>query len=485
MLIMLKKLVGKYNNLPIQVRASFWFLVCTFTQKAINIITTPVFTRIMTTAEYGEYSVYTSWLGIFTVFISLNLSLGVFMRGLIKFSNRKNEFASSMQSLTFILVITWFILYLPFSTQINKLTELNTTRTLLMIMTIWLNAVFGFWAAEQRVDYQYKKLVPVTLFVTICGQFLGVVLIYVLNDKVTARILGTVIIETLIYLCFFGFDIIRGRKLFDWKFWRYALLFNLPLVPHYLSQVVLNSSDKIMIERMVGSSAAGIYGLAYSISQVMTIFNTALSQTEEPWLYRKISEKKIEDISPIAYTSFIFIAIVNLLLILFAPEIIGIFAPKEYYEAIWVIPPIAMSVFFSFSYYFFAVFEYYYEKTKPIAIASCVGAVLNIILNYFLIPIYGCFAAGYTTLICFIVYVIFHYIFMHSICKEKLNGKEPFSIRKFILISIIFVLLGFLIQATYMDTFLRYTLIILMVAFAIRFRIRIYNSIHKLFDIKK
>lgn len=484
MFIMLKKLVGKYDDLPIQVRASFWFLVCTFTQKAINVITTPVFTRLMTTAEYGEYSVYTSWLSIFTVFISLNLSLGVFMRGLIKFSDRKNEFASSMQSLTFILVIAWIIIYLPFSTQINKLTNLNTTRTLLMIITIWLNAVFGFWAAEQRVDYQYKKLVPITLSVTIGGQVLGIVLIYVLNDKVTARILGTVIVDTLIYLWLFGLDIIRGRKLFDWEFWKYALLFNLPLVPHYLSQVVLNSSDRIMIERMVGSSAAGIYGLAYSISQVMTMFNTALCQTEEPWLYRKIGEKKIEDIRPIAYISFIFIAGVNLLLILFAPEIISIFAPEEYYEAIWVIPPIAMSVFFSFSYYFFAVFEYYYEKTKPIAIASCIGAVLNVVLNYLLIPIYGCYAAGYTTLVCFIVYAIFHYIFMHSICKEKLNGKEPFSIRAFILLSIVFVLAGFLIQATYMHTFLRYTLIVLVVVCVICCRTIIYKSIHKLFKTK-
>lgn len=481
---MLKKLVGKYNNLPIQVRASFWFLVCTFTQKAINVITTPVFTRLMTTAEYGEYSVYISWLGIFTVFISLNLSLGVFMRGLIKFSDRKNEFASSMQSLTFILAIAWIIIYLPFSTQINKLTNLNTTRTLLMIITIWLNAVFGFWAAEQRVDYQYKKLVPITLSVTIGGQVLGVVLIYVLSDRVTARILGTVIVDTLIYLWLFGSDIIRGRKLFDWEFWKYALLFNLPLVPHYLSQVVLNSSDRIMIEKMVGSSAAGIYGLAYSISQVMTMFNTALFQTEEPWLYRKIGEKKIEDIRPIAYTSFIFIAGVNLLLILFAPEIISIFAPEEYYEAIWVIPSIVMSVFFSFSYYFFAVFEYYYEKTKPIAIASCIGAVLNVALNYLLIPIYGYYAAGYTTLVCFIVYAIFHYIFMHSICKEKFDGKELFSIRTFILISVVFVLAGFLIQATYMHTFFRYTLIVLVVVFVICRRTIIYKSIHKLFDMK-
>ena len=65
-----------------------------------------------------------------------------------------------------------------------------------------------------------------------------------------------------------------------------------------------------MIDRMEGSGAAGIYGLAYSLAQVMMMFNTALVQTEEPWMYRKIEENKIEDIKSIAYTSFVFIAIV-------------------------------------------------------------------------------------------------------------------------------------------------------------------------------
>lgn len=480
------KLIQKYNNLPIQVRASFWFLVCTFTQKAINVVTTPIFTRLLSTAEYGEYSVYTSWLGIFTVFISLNLSLGVFMRGLIKFSDRKREFASSMQILTLFLVMVWTVLYLPLSAYINKLTNLNTTRTLLMILTIWLTAIFGFWAAEQRVDYQYRKLVPVTLCVTIGGQLLGVILVSALEDKVTARILGTVIVDAIIYLWLFGADLIRGKKYIDVEFWKYALLFNLPLVPHYLSQVILNSSDRIMIERMVGSNAAGIYGLAYSISQVMTMFNTALAQTEEPWLYRKIGEKKIEDIKPIAYISFIFIAGVNLMLILFAPEIIGIFAPKEYYDAIWVMPPIAMSVFFSFSYFFFAIFEYYYEKTRPIAVASCAGAILNIVLNFLLIPIFGYYAAGYTTLVCFIVYAVFHYIFMRRICREQLNGAEPFSIKVFVLISIIFVFTGFLISLTYNVTpFVRYIVFLVIIFVCVFNKNKVLNAAVKILNMRR
>ena len=63
--------------------------------------------------------------------------------------------------------------------------------------------------------------------------------------------------------------------------------------------------------------------------------------------------------------------------------------PKDYYEAIWLIPPLVASVFFMFIYNIFAVFEYYYEKSSFLMIASTVGGVLNIILNYFFIKKFG------------------------------------------------------------------------------------------------
>ena len=61
-------------------------------------------------------------------------------------------------------------------------------------------------------------------------------------------------------------EMIKGKKFYSAKFWKHALMFNLPLIPHYLSQTILNSADRIMISSLVGASEAGIYSLAYSIS---------------------------------------------------------------------------------------------------------------------------------------------------------------------------------------------------------------------------
>ena len=55
------KLLNRYRSLSLTARASVWFVFATLFQKGINIITTPIFTRLMSKAEYGSYSVFNTW----------------------------------------------------------------------------------------------------------------------------------------------------------------------------------------------------------------------------------------------------------------------------------------------------------------------------------------------------------------------------------------------------------------------------------------
>jgi hypothetical protein len=100
---MVGKVIDRYTKLSTPVKMSFWLLVCSFLQKGIGMITTPIFTRIMTPEEYGSYSVFTSWQGIFLVFVSLNLCAGCFTRGLVKYEDERPQFVSSFQGLSFTL----------------------------------------------------------------------------------------------------------------------------------------------------------------------------------------------------------------------------------------------------------------------------------------------------------------------------------------------------------------------------------------------
>lgn len=482
---MMQKMKQKYRTLPVQVKASLWFLICSFMQKGISTISTPIFTRLLNTSEYGQYSVFNSWLGIISIFVTLNLSAGVYNQGLVKYEEQRNVFSSSLQGLSTTLTIVWTIVYLTFHNFWNKIFSLTTVQMLAMLVMIWTTAVFNFWAAEQRVNFKYRNLVLLSIAVSLAKPIVGIVFVINARDKVTARILGLMLVELIGYTALFFVQIVRGKKFYSARFWKYALAFNIPLVPHYLSQTVLSSADRIMISNMCSGSAAGIYSLAYSISLVMTLFNTALMQTISPWIYQKIKNKKINDISSIAYISLICIAVVNIILIAFAPEAVAFFAPSEYYEAIWVIPPVAMSVYFMYCYDLFAKFAFYYEKTKFIMIASVVGAILNIVLNYIFIKLFGYVAAGYTTLGCYIIYSICHYIFMKRVCTEFCNSENPYSLRKIMKITIPFMAGGFLLLFTYQIFWVRYSIIVISVIVGIWKRRQIMKMLESILALRK
>ena len=471
------KLIKKYKSLPVQIKASFWFLICSFLQKGISMITTPIFTRLLSTSEYGEFNVFNSWYSIAFIFVSLSLSSGVYTQGLIKYDKQRKEFSSSLQGLTLTLVSVWTIIYLLFKEFWNNLFSMSTTLMIAMLIMIWTSSAFGFWSAEQRVDYKYKTLVIITLIVSITKPALGILLVTHYDDKVTMRILGLVLVEVIGYTWCAVIQLI--------KFWIYALSYNLPLIPHYLSQMVLNNSDRIMINDMVGSDAAGIYSLAYSLAMIMTLFNNALGQTISPWMYQKIKDKKISDIAPVAYLSIAVVIVVNMILIAFAPEAVRIFAPKSYYEAIYCIPPVAMGVLFLYSYDLFAKFAFYYEKTTMIMFASIGGAILNIILNYIGIKMFGYIAAAYTTLICYIAFDIFHYVLMTKICKKYLDDVKPYNTKLLVGIAILFILMGFVLMSTYRLPIIRYSIIVILGCIMIINRKIIKEKVNILMQLKK
>lgn len=478
-------ILKKYQSIPIPIRASFWFLICSFLQRGISFITTPIFTRLLSTKEYGQFNVFNSWMSIIVVFATLNLYYGVYTRGLVKFEKEKDEFSSSLQGLTLTLLMLWLLLYLCFHTLWNRIFGLTTVQMLLMFILMWTTSVFSFWSAYQRVEFKYRGLVLVTIVVSILKPLVGIIFVRFSEDKVTARILGLVIVEFICYSFFFITQLLKGKKFYSKKFWVHALQFNIPLIPHYLSTSILSGADRIMIKEMIGESEAGIYSLAYSLSMIMTMLNGALMQTLEPWMYKKIASKKIEDISTVAYTSFSIVAVMNIILIAFAPEVVRFFAPGSYYKAIYIIPPVAMSVFFMFSYTFFAVFEFYYQKTKLISVATSVGALLNIILNLIFIDIFGYYAAGYTTLVCYIAYAIFHFIFMRKICRTYLENRQPYSIRVYLFIAISFISLGFIFLFLYKNIFMRYIAIILILSISYINREKIRNAIMMIISMKK
>ena len=143
--------------LRLPAKASMWYTASAVLARGISALTTPIFTRLLTPEEYGLYPLYLSWLSIFTILLSLELSGGVMYRGLQKYENEKDEFISAAFGLFLCIFIVFCSLYFAFSTYINSITGLDTFVTFLMLCTIFANTVIGFYSAKARYEYKYMK----------------------------------------------------------------------------------------------------------------------------------------------------------------------------------------------------------------------------------------------------------------------------------------------------------------------------------------
>ena len=89
-------------------------------------------------------------------------------------------------------------------------------------------------------------------------------------------------------------------------------------------------------------------------------------------------------------------------------EIIAILGGENYAGGIKIVPIVSFSTLFNVLYIYVANVEFLYGKTYRIALITITAALLNIVLNALLIPIFGFTAAAYTTLVAYCIYAILH-----------------------------------------------------------------------------
>lgn len=454
-----KKLLKKWHGIPIQVKASVSYTVCSILQKCLSFITLPLFTRLLTTEQYGQYSVYMSWSSIFTIFITLYLAYGSFSTAMVQFEEDRRGYMAAIQNLSMVLGLIFFAIYIPFRSFFNRFLELPSKLVILMIVEIVAQFTLSCWYRIKQFEYKYKGVVVMTLAMAILMPVCAYFLVINSEEKGYARIIGYAIATIVVGVVLFISNLIKGKGGLNWKYWRYALGFNIPLIPYYLSQVVFNQSDRIMISHYAGTDKAGIYNVAYTLALTLNFVLNAINDSYVPWFYGKIKEGKEEENRNIANGIALLMAFLLLGVIALAPEIIRVLAGREYAEAKWVVPPVAMSVLLLFYSQLFINVEFYYEEKTLLVWGSIGSAVLNIILNALLIPKFGFIAAGYTTLVSYVAFAVANYFTMQVVLKKQGFTMKAFDLKGLILLFAAFAALSFTAMALYEYRLIRFIIV--------------------------
>lgn len=462
----MRGLIERYNAMPTPVRASLWFVICNLIQTGINVISVPIFTRMMSTEEYGTYNTFFAWRNILIIFTSLNLSYGVFNNAMVRYEDSKtrDQYVSSMQGLYGIITCAFFAVYWLNRDWCNGILKMSTPVVVLLFVELLFYPALLFWSGRQRYEFKYRWLVVITLAMSVASVGVGVLAVHFSTHKDIARIASWVGVDAVFCGGFFIYHFVKGRKFCVPKFWKYALGFNIPLVPHYLSETVLGQADRIMIDKYVSATATANYSTAYSVATMLQLFLNAINASFLPWSYACLKNKRYQDIRRMCNILLVLISGLVLLMMLFAPELIYIFAGEKYADAIFVIPPVAASVFFMLLYDFFSTVEFYYGQNIFVMIASVISAGLNIFLNWLMIPRFGYYAAGYTTLFCYMLYALGHYFFYRIVSRKHMEGNRVFDERWILFMSLLVVAVTVLINIIYANMWIRYGIALVVFA---------------------
>ena len=419
------ELVKKTRTLRLPARASVWYIAAAVLGRGIGVFGTPIFTRLLTAAEYGLFPLYNTWLSIATVIATLEIAGGCTLRALQKYENRRSELLSGALGVISAVFVTICIIYFCAFRFINRLTGLSVPITAVMLAQIYINAVINLYTAGARYSYSYKRVAAINTVAAFLSPIISIAIITLTPFHAQGRIFGGAIATALIALPLF-ITILKGsRRLFNPEIWRYLLSMAIPLLPHYLSVAAILRIGEITVGRIHGTAALGKYSVALSLGLSVSVITGGLLSAIGPWVLRHI---KTGDFDRIRKTLFLItkgLCLFALLLLSVVPETIKILTPTEYHSALSAVYPLVLSSVPSFLSSVITQGQMYYERTFYTSLPSVSAAAVSTIFSLMLLPrIRWQFVSLFVMLAYITLFAVSCIIF------KRLSGKMPIDFKR-------------------------------------------------------
>ena len=421
-------------------KAGLGYTIGNYLIKGLSFLTIPIFSRLLSTSEYGIYNSFVAYETILFIFIGMALH-GSYKNAKYELSERYHTYISSTLLFIVMNAIVGLVACNLLNTILLPLLGLDRISLNLLVLYSFSTAVITCYNSYIGLEYKYKSYIVVSLINAVGTVGLSIVLMMgIFNEnRYLGRIIGTVVPGLLIaisLICFFWRrskpkDIIKNLK--------WGLSYSVPLVPHGISQVILTQFDRIMIRKIVGASEAGIYSFAYNIFSIVSITSNSIGTVWEAWVFEKIHNKDYQAVRKVGSLYAIGMLMFSAIVMLLAPEIIILLGPSEYYASMYSVVPIVAAGYFAFLYTIPATIEYYHGKTKYIAVGTVSAAIINVALNLVCIKEFGYIAAAYTTLVSYVAYFLFHYY-----VAWKIEGRFVFNTRIMMLCAMAIIGINFL-----------------------------------------
>ncbi|MBP3198975.1 MAG: oligosaccharide flippase family protein [Butyrivibrio sp.] len=390
----------------------FFNILSTILSSGIAFFTMPLFTRLLGAEQYGLFSVYNSWLLIFTCIMGLNVGAGI-GTGYYRFSDNYSKFRNSTLLEGSTISVSMIVILLVLYPLLNKLYPYPFILFLFLLLQSFSQFVINIGS----LTWTYEKKASVNLIVSSCTVLLttgiSIVLLLTWNSNEPlyyARVIGaavpTIIIGLVVWIMLFAIS----PAGYNAEYWKFSFFFGLPMVFHQLSHQVLAQSDRVMMQMFdINGKEIGVYSFYYSLTAVLTTVLLALNNSWCPFLYDGLKEKDYDKLNRKVCNYVQVFTIIAMVFVMLCREVSMLFANEEYWSGMPLVPILVLVVYLTFIYQFAVNYEFFMAKPKYVAVGTTVAGVLNIILNALLIPRWGMYGAAIATLISYIILAVIHF----------------------------------------------------------------------------
>lgn len=456
------------------------FTISSFASKILVFLLIPLYTSVLSTEQYGIADLITNTVNVIYPIMTLSI-----MEATLRFAfDEKSNSTDVLSNSLFVVILAEFIIVIlwPFSSMFSKTMH---------EYWIWFAIIFGGFSL-QEVLAQYTKGINKTKVFALSGVIQTLVIIIsnivgllIFKGGLSAYLLSIVLGYYLSSVYLISAAKIKLEKFtVNWKLLKEMLQFSIPTIPVLVAWWINTSADKYIIIAYKGIAESGIYSVAYKIPSILAMVTSIFTSA---WTISAIKSVGEEDNDEYQSNIYKFFNVANILacsiLILFSKGISSILFADTFFYAWHYVPILLVAYLFSGLSGFMASSFRAAKYTKGLFSSTVIGALINIILNFYFVKKYGSMGAAFTTMIGF---AVMFYIRSKSIQKIV---KLQISIVKD---SLMYILL--LVQAIVISFGVPYGSIIALIVFIILMIInykyvigvlQLFLSIFKVIKIKK
>jgi len=377
----------------------------------IGIVALPIITRLFSPADYGNYVLVIATVSILSALAGwVSMSIVRFYPAYER-DKKTAGFTILTIKLTFLSIFAIFIVSLCILLFLHNYISGNFYHLMgIGIFVFILTSLFSTLLDLLRIKRKIKWYSGFFVWKSITSFVFGILFVIIFKLGVGGLLWGSVLSVgfALPFLWKIAVEKIRITSTrIPWKPTVEMARYSFPLVVGNLAAWILSLSDRYVLEFFRGAHEVGIYSVSYQISQNSIMLLTSLfALAFNPLcviIWEKKGEKASQEFVGKGTRYFLLLCIPAIIGIsTLQKPILNILSTPNYYEGAKIIPLVVLGVFFLGLMQRFGVGLSFYKKTNLSMYCIIASGVLNLGLNFLLIPKYGYMAAAFTTLISYV-----------------------------------------------------------------------------------